>query len=66
MPERQRGRDASERIVTRGGRVLCVVGSGNSVSAAQREAYRVVAGIHWNGVQYRRDIGYRAIGRERA
>jgi phosphoribosylamine--glycine ligase len=60
------GRDASERIVTRGGRVLCVVGRGNDVSAAQREAYRVVGQIRWEGAQYRRDIGYRAIGRERA
>lgn len=58
------GRDASERIVTRGGRVLCVVGRGATVSAAQREAYRVADAIHWEGVQYRRDIGYRAIARE--
>jgi phosphoribosylamine--glycine ligase len=59
-------RDASERIVTRGGRVLCVVGRGDDVSAAQREAYRVVGQIRWEGAQYRHDIGYRAIGRERA
>jgi phosphoribosylamine--glycine ligase len=58
------GRDASERIVTRGGRVLCVVGSGETVSTAQTEAYRVVEQIRWEGVQYRRDIGYRAIARE--
>jgi phosphoribosylamine--glycine ligase len=58
------GRDASERIVTRGGRVLCVVGRGDTVRAAQYEAYRVVEQIRWNGAQYRRDIGYRAIARE--
>jgi phosphoribosylamine--glycine ligase len=58
------GRDASERIVTRGGRVLCVVGRGETVRAAQAEAYRLVEQIHWDGVHYRRDIGYRAIARE--
>jgi phosphoribosylamine--glycine ligase len=58
------GRDASEHIVTRGGRVLCVVGRGDTVRAAQAEAYRLVEQIRWNGVQYRRDIGYRAIARE--
>jgi phosphoribosylamine--glycine ligase len=59
-------RDAEERIVTRGGRVLCVVGRGDSVGAAQQEAYRIVGRIHWKGAQYRRDIGYRAIRREQA
>jgi len=58
------GRDAAERVVTRGGRVLCVVGTGATVRAAQQEAYRVVAQIHWDGAQYRHDIGYRAIRRE--
>lgn len=58
------GRDASERIVTRGGRVLCVVGRGETVRAAQTEAYRLVEQISWRGVHYRHDIGYRAIARE--
>ncbi len=58
------GRDASDRIVTRGGRVLCVVGRGATVAAAQREAYRLVSQIHWEGAQYRHDIGHRAIARE--
>ncbi len=53
------------RVVTAGGRVLCVCGLGDSVSAAQQHAYAAVAGIHWPGMQYRRDIGYRAIARER-
>ena len=60
------GRDASERIVTRGGRVLCVVGRGGTVSAARQEAYGVVSRIRWDGAQYRRDIGYRAVEREQA
>lgn len=59
------GRDANGRIVTRGGRVLCIVGRGETVSAAQQEAYRVAAQIHWKGARYRRDIGYRAVQRER-
>ena len=54
------------QIVTAGGRVLCAVGLGDSVGAAQRQAYELVHAIHWNLVQYRLDIGYRAIERERA
>jgi phosphoribosylamine--glycine ligase len=50
-----------EAIVTAGGRVLCAVGVGDSVAAAQAQAYNLVHAIHWNLVQYRRDIGYRAI-----
>jgi len=52
------------RVVTNGGRVLCAVGLGDDVRAAQRQAYDLAAAIHWNGVRYRRDIGHRAIGRE--
>jgi len=52
------------KIVTAGGRVLCAVGLGDSVAAAQAQAYGLVHAIHWNLVQYRRDIGYRAIERE--
>jgi len=51
-------------IVTAGGRVLCAVGLGDSVGAAQRQAYNLVHAIHWNLVQYRLDIGYRAMTRE--
>ena len=54
------------RIVTSGGRVLCAVGLGESVAAAQREAYALAGAVHWNGAHYRRDIGYRAIAREAA
>ncbi len=52
-------------VVTSGGRVLCAVGLGATVAAAQGQAYDLVHAIHWNLVQYRRDIGWRAIERER-
>ena len=53
-----------EQVVTSGGRVLCAVGLGASVAAAQREAYALADAVRWEGVQYRRDIGYRAVARE--
>jgi phosphoribosylamine--glycine ligase len=53
-----------ERVLTDGGRVLCAVGLGNGVRAAQREAYALAAVVHWPGMQYRHDIGYRAVARE--
>ena len=52
------------QIVTNGGRVLCAVALGDSVAAAQKQAYQLVDQIHWNGLYCRRDIGYRAIARE--
>jgi phosphoribosylamine---glycine ligase len=52
------------RVVTTGGRVLCAVGLGDTVGTAQAQAYGLVHAIHWNLVQYRLDIGYRAIERE--
>jgi len=52
------------KIVTSGGRVLCVCALGNSVTEAQQKAYEVVKKINWDGVYYRTDIGYRAIARE--
>jgi phosphoribosylamine---glycine ligase len=52
------------QVVTAGGRVLCAVGLGDTVAAAQAQAYELVHAIHWNLVQYRRDIGYRAVARE--
>jgi phosphoribosylamine--glycine ligase len=48
-------------LVTSGGRVLCVVGLGDSVKMAQKQAYETVEKIHFNGAQYRRDIGWRAV-----
>ena len=53
------------KVVTNGGRVLCAVGLGATVSEAQRAAYALCDKIRWDGVQYRRDIGYRAVQRER-
>ncbi|MEK7323566.1 MAG: phosphoribosylamine--glycine ligase [Pseudomonadota bacterium] len=52
------------QVVTTGGRVLCVCALGDSVAQAQARAYQVAKDIHWNGVFYRHDIGYRAIARE--
>jgi phosphoribosylamine--glycine ligase len=46
---------------TSGGRVLCVTALGDSVRQAQQRAYDVARGIHFDGAQMRRDIGYRAI-----
>jgi phosphoribosylamine--glycine ligase len=54
------------KVLTHGGRVLCAVGLGDNVSAAQKQAYALVDAISWRGMQCRRDIGYRAIERERA
>jgi phosphoribosylamine--glycine ligase len=53
-----------KEVITTGGRVLCAVGLGDTVKAAQQQAYALADAIHWPGVQYRRDIGYRAIERE--
>jgi phosphoribosylamine--glycine ligase len=52
--------------VTAGGRVLCVTALGETVRQAQRAAYAAVAGIHFDGMQYRRDIGNRALAPRRA
>jgi len=51
-------------VVTAGGRVLCVTALGTTVGEAQQAAYRLARQISWDGVYYRRDIGYRAIARE--
>jgi phosphoribosylamine--glycine ligase len=57
-------RVAGGEIVTAGGRVLCAVGLGDSIADAQHRAYHLVHAIHWNLVQYRLDIGHRALARE--
>jgi len=46
---------------TSGGRVLCVTALGDNVRQAQQRAYDVARGIHFDGAQYRRDIGHRAV-----
>jgi len=53
------------QVVTAGGRVLCATALGQSVSEAQQRAYALAKRIHWEGMFYRHDIGYRAIARER-
>jgi phosphoribosylamine--glycine ligase len=57
---------AGAAVVTAGGRVLCAVGLGDDVGAAQRAAYALVEVIRFRGMQCRRDVGFRAIARERA
>ncbi|SEL49287.1 phosphoribosylamine--glycine ligase [Pseudoxanthomonas sp. GM95] len=56
--------DAGE-VVSAGGRVLCVAALGDSVSAAQANAYAGVDAIAWEHAFHRRDIGWRAIAREK-
>ncbi|MCK5901757.1 MAG: phosphoribosylamine--glycine ligase [Cocleimonas sp.] len=53
-----------DEVVTHGGRVLCAVGLGDNVTAAQQQAYTLVESIHWDGMYNRDDIGYRATARE--
>jgi phosphoribosylamine--glycine ligase len=52
------------KLLTSGGRVLCVVGLHDSVRGAQSAAYEAVNQISFDGMQYRRDIGYRALTRK--
>jgi phosphoribosylamine--glycine ligase len=53
------------KVVTSGGRVLCVTALGDTVRHAQRNAYAAVARIHFDGMQYRTDIGHRALAARR-
>ncbi|TDN66841.1 phosphoribosylamine--glycine ligase [Paraburkholderia sp. BL10I2N1] len=52
------------KLTTSGGRVLCVVGLADSVRSAQSVAYETINQISFDGMQYRRDIGYRAVNRK--
>ena len=56
--------DDAGRVVSAGGRVLCVTALGDTVREAQRNAYAGVAAIHWTNAFHRSDIGWRAIARE--
>ncbi len=49
------------QVLTSGGRVLCATALGADVATAQQRAYELVAGVRFDGMQYRRDIGYRAL-----
>ncbi len=57
---------SGDDVVTSGGRVLCVVGLGDTVGAAATQAYGAVDKVSWDNVYYRRDIGHRAIAREKS
>ena len=50
-----------QQLVTRGGRVLCVTALGETVRAAQKRAYDAVDEVEFDGMQFRRDIGHRAL-----
>jgi phosphoribosylamine--glycine ligase len=50
-----------KRVVTNGGRVLCVTALGDSVKMARTRAYEALDGIRFDGMQYRKDIGHRAL-----
>lgn len=56
----------NEQCMTNGGRVLCVTALGDSVRVAQQRAYEQLDQIKFDGAQYRRDIGYRAINRKKS
>ncbi len=49
-------------VITSGGRVLCVTALGDNMKLAQQRAYASVAGIQFDGMQFRHDIGHRALG----
>ncbi len=51
------------QVLTSGGRVLCATALGHGVAEARERAYQLVAGVAFDGMQYRRDIGYRALGK---
>ena len=53
----------NKTLTTQGGRVLCVVGLGDSVRVAQKHAYEALDQIQFDGMQFRRDIGWRALKR---
>jgi phosphoribosylamine--glycine ligase len=52
-----------DKVVTSGGRVMCVTALGDSVRMAQKAAYAAIADLRFPGMQFRTDIGFRAIGR---
>ena len=52
-------------VTTNGGRVLCAVALGDTVSEAQSKAYDLTQQINWQNLYYRKDIGYRAVAREK-
>ena len=65
LPENTAGTALNEEglTVVSGGRVLCVVGLGESIAAAQKSAYAAARQVKFDGMQMRSDIGYRALNR---
>ena len=57
-------RKENDAVITAGGRVLCVVGLGDTAAMAQFRAYERIESIGWRGRYFRKDIGYRAVARE--
>ncbi len=57
---------SGDRVVTSGGRVLCVTALGDTLRLAQLRAYQAVDGIRFEGMQFRRDIGHRALAPRKA
>jgi phosphoribosylamine--glycine ligase len=53
------------KLLTNGGRVLCVTALGDSLRIARSRAYEAIDGIRYEGMQYRRDIGHRALKKNR-
>jgi len=75
LPEREDGLEKvfhagtklkNGKVVTNGGRVLCATALGETIEAAQKQAYALADSIQWPDVYYRRDIGHRAIAHEKA
>lgn len=58
--------DDQNRVVTAGGRVLCVTALGNTVTEAQQRAYALLKEVSWKDAYFRTDIAYRAIAREQS
>ncbi len=58
-------KERDNNVVTSGGRVLCCVALGDDITDAQAKAYGLVDQISWDNMYCRRDIGYRAVARER-
>lgn len=55
---------SGDQPITSGGRVLCVTALGSSVTEAKAKAYERLKSVHFEGAEYRTDIGYRAVERE--
>jgi phosphoribosylamine--glycine ligase len=56
-------RSQDNRVLSSGGRVLTVCALGTDIAQARERAYAAIAGIHFDGMFYRRDIGHRALAR---